>query len=159
VLTLKRELKPSRRSSDVSRFPRASAGELVDPKLLPDDWKPEPTAFQRMRVMPWGKGGAFSVQMGSTPLRQIHFLSSVTTRTSSSHRSRVLSAPLAKSFPKRDRYAWLPPAAMLIDGASIELWVRFGPRTTLHSCPPIASVHCSEIAATQSLATLLQHAR
>jgi hypothetical protein len=113
---------------------RLSDSELIDLSLLPYDWKREPTAFSDMHVMPWGKGGAVILEMGSTTA-----LADTMARFRDD--ANVVYLPFPRVVAGTDgmspfalaiRNALLPPAAMPIDGESMEFLGMAFDRERLH---------------------------
>ncbi len=113
---------------------RISADELVNLALLPNDWKPAPHAFSDMRVMPWTNDGAIIMEMGSKTA-----LTDIVDRFRDD--ANVIYLPFPHTIAGIDRLnplarairnALLPPAAIPIDGESMEfLGIAFR-RAQLH---------------------------
>jgi hypothetical protein len=130
---------------DSGRDPaRLSENELMDLWLLPYNWKREPTGFTDLRVMPWGKGGAVIVEMGSkTALAE--------TMARFRDDANVVYLPFPRIVAGTDgmspfalavHNALLPPAAMPIDGESMEFFGLAFDRERLHKAAEyVAHLH------------------
>jgi hypothetical protein len=111
-----------------------SDDELVDLGLLPHDWKREPGAFSDMRVMVRGNGGAVIMAMGSKSA-----LADTVARFRGS--ANVVYLPFPRVIAGTDgmspfgltiHNALLPPAAMPIDGESMQFLAMAFDRERLH---------------------------
>ena len=121
-----------------------SEKELIELWLLPYNWKREPTGFSDLRVMPWEKGGAVIVEMGSrTALAD--------TMARFRDDANVVYLPFPRIIAGTDgmspfalavHNALLPPAAMPIDGESMEFFGLAFDRERLHKAAEyIAHLH------------------
>jgi hypothetical protein len=113
---------------------RLSNNRLADLALLPFDWKFDHGAFPDMYLMPWKNNGAIIVELGSKSAM-------ADTLARFSDRANVVYRPFPRIIAGTDgmspfalalRNALIPPAAMPIDGESMEFVGLAFDRDRLH---------------------------
>ena len=111
-----------------------SENELASLELLPKEWKHAPATFADMRVMPWKNAGAVIVEMGSRSA----FADTVERFRDDAN---VVYVPFPHIVAGTDglnpleialHNALLPPAAMPVDGESMEFFGLAFDRDRLH---------------------------
>jgi len=113
---------------------RLSDDELASLEFLPREWKRDPNTFSDMHVLPWKNGGAIIVELGSRS-------ASADTIAKFRDAANVVYLPFPRIIAGNDglspfevalHNALLPPAAMPIDGESMEFFGMAFNRDRLH---------------------------
>jgi len=113
---------------------RLSDDELASLEILPREWKRDPNTFSDMHVLPWKNGGAIIVELGSRS-------ASADTIAKFRDAANVVYLPFPRIIAGNDglspfevalHNALLPPAAMPIDGESMEFFGMAFNRDRLH---------------------------